>query len=195
MKMPLEKSTTINDAVQGAVTIQNKLLDDMIILRSDGTPTYMLAVVVDDHDMGISHVIRGDDHLNNAFRQLMVYRGMGWQPPIFAHIPLIHGNDGAKLSKRHGALGVNAYRDMGFLPDAMFNYLLRLGWGHGDTNFLPVNRLLNFFRLICGKSPARFDLEKLRGVNAHYLQQLNSSALYNLIAPHITQPALLLKTD
>jgi glutamyl-tRNA synthetase len=186
MKMPLEKSTTINDAVQGAVTIQNKLLDDMIILRSDGTPTYMLAVVVDDHDMGISHVIRGDDHLNNAFRQLMVYRGMGWQPPIFAHIPLIHGNDGAKLSKRHGALGVDAYREMGFLPDAMINYLLRLGWGHGDSEFFTREQAIEFFSLDnVGKSPARFDLEKLRGVNAHYLQQLNSSALYNLIAPHI----------
>ena len=186
MKMPSDGSTTIQDVVQGAVTIQNKVLDDMVILRGDGSPTYMLAVVVDDHNMGITHVIRGDDHLNNAFRQLMVYRGMGWQPPVFAHIPLIHGNDGAKLSKRHGALGIDAYRDMGFLPDAMINYLLRLGWGHGDTEFFTREKAVELFALDnIGKSPARFDLEKLRGVNAHYLQQLDGSALYNLITPHI----------
>ncbi|MDA0332710.1 MAG: glutamate--tRNA ligase [Proteobacteria bacterium] len=187
MKMPSDGSTTIEDAVQGAVTIQNKVLDDMVILRGDGSPTYMLAVVVDDHDMGITHVIRGDDHLNNAFRQLMVYRGMGWQAPVFAHIPLIHGSDGAKLSKRHSALGVDAYRDMGFLPDAMVNYLLRLGWGHGDTEFFSREQAIALFSLDnVGKSPARFDLEKLRGVNAHYLQKLDGTALYDLIAPHIT---------
>ena len=187
MKMPSDGSTTIEDAVQGAVTIQNKVLDDMVILRGDGSPTYMLAVVVDDHDMGITHVIRGDDHLNNAFRQLMVYRGMGWQAPVFAHIPLIHGSDGAKLSKRHGALGVDAYRDMGFLPDAMVNYLLRLGWGHGNTEFFSREQAIALFSLDnVGKSPARFDLEKLRGVNAHYLQKLDGTALYDLIAPHIT---------
>ena len=187
MKMPSDGSTTIEDAVQGAVTIQNKVLDDMVILRGDGSPTYMLAVVVDDHDMGITHVIRGDDHLNNAFRQLMVYRGMGWQAPVFAHIPLIHGSDGAKLSKRHGALGVDAYRDMGFLPDAMVKYLLRLGWGHGDTEFFSREQAIALFSLDnVGKSPARFDLEKLRGVNAHYLQKLDGTALYDLIAPHIT---------
>lgn len=187
MKMPSEGSTTIEDAVQGAVTIQNKVLDDMVILRGDGSPTYMLAVVVDDHDMGITHVIRGDDHLNNAFRQLMVYRGMGWHAPVFAHIPLIHGNDGTKLSKRHGALGVKTYRDMGFLPDAMINYLLRLGWGHGDTEFFSLEQAIDLFSLDnVGKSPARFDLEKLRVVNAHYLQQLDVTALYDLIAPHIT---------
>jgi glutamyl-tRNA synthetase len=187
MKMPSDGSTTIEDAVQGAVTIQNKVLDDMVILRGDGSPTYMLAVVVDDHDMGITHVIRGDDHLNNAFRQLMVYRGMGWQAPVFAHIPLIHGSDGAKLSKRHGALGVDAYRDMGFLPDAMVNYLLRLGWGHGDTEFFSREQAIALFSLDnVGKSPARFDLEKLRGVNAHYLQKLDGTALYDLIAPYFT---------
>ena len=169
MKMPSDGSTTIEDAVQGVVTIQNKVLDDMVILRGDGSPTYMLAVVVDDHDMGITHVIRGDDHLNNAFRQLMVYRGMEWKVPIFAHIPLIHGDDGAKLSKRHGTLGVDAYRDMGFLPDAMVNYLLRLGWGHGDTEFFSREKAIELFSLEnVGKSPARFDLEKLRDVNAHY---------------------------
>jgi len=158
----------------------------MVILRGDGSPTYMLAVVVDDHDMGITHVIRGDDHLNNAFRQLMVYQGMGWQAPVFAHIPMIHGSDGAKLSKRHGALGVDAYREMGFLPDAMFNYLLRLGWSHGDTEFFSREQAIDWFSLDnVGKSPARFDLEKLRGVNAHYLQQLDPAAVYDLILPHI----------
>ena len=128
--------TTINDAVQGEVSVQNNEVDDFIILRSDGTPTYMLAVVVDDHDMGVTHLIRGDDHLNNAFRQLAIIRAMGWPEPVYAHIPLIHGNDGAKLSKRHGALGVEAYRDMGIMSDAMFNYLLRLGWGHGDDEII-----------------------------------------------------------
>ena len=188
MRMPSDGSTTIEDAVQGAVTIQNKILDDMVILRTDGSPTYMLAVVVDDHNMGITHVIRGDDHLNNAFRQLMVYRGMEWQAPVFAHIPLIHGSDGAKLSKRHGALGIDAYRDMGFLPDAMVNYLLRLGWGHGDTEFFSREQAIELFSLEgVGKSPARFDLEKLRGVNANYLQQLDAATLYHLIAPHIAQ--------
>ena len=123
MRMPKDGSTTIRDAVQGDVTVQNHVLDDMIILRADGSPTYMLAVVVDDHDMGITHVIRGDDHLNNAFRQYMVYQGMGWRVPVFAHIPLIHGSDGAKLSKRHGALGIDSYRTMGFLPEAIFSYL------------------------------------------------------------------------
>ena len=187
MKMPSDGSTTIDDAVQGAVTIQNKVLDDMVILRGDGSPTYMLAVVVDDHDMGITHVIRGDDHLNNAFRQLMVYQGMGWQAPVFAHIPLIHGSDGAKMSKRHGALGVDAYREMGFLSDAMFNYLLRLGWSHGDTEFFSRAQAVDWFSLDqVGKSPARFDLEKLRGVNAHYLQQLDAASLYDLILPHVT---------
>ena len=186
MKMPSDGSTTIEDAVQGAVTIQNKILDDMVILRGDGSPTYMLAAVVDDHNMGITHVIRGDDHLNNAFRQLMVYSGMEWQAPVFAHIPLIHGSDGAKLSKRHGALSIDAYREMGFLPDAMFNYLLRLGWSHGDTEFFSREQATELFSLKgVGKSPARFDLEKLRGINARYLQQLDAATLYHLVAPHI----------
>ena len=186
MKMPSDGSTKIEDVVQGTVTIQNKVLDDMVILRSDGSPTYMLAVVVDDHDMGITNVIRGDDHLNNAFRQLMVYRGMGWQAPVFAHIPLIHGSDGAKLSKRHGALGVDAYREMGFLPDAMFNYLLRLSWSHGNTEFFSRKQAIEWFSLDnVGKSPARFDPEKLRGINAHYLQQLDQATVYDLVLPHI----------
>ena len=186
LKMPDEGITSITDMVQGEVTVQNDRLDDLVLLRSDGSPTYMLAVVVDDHDMGITHVIRGDDHLNNAFRQYHIYQAAGWSVPVFGHIPLIHGPDGAKLSKRHGALGVDTYRDMGFLPDAMVNYLLRLGWGHGDTEFFSREKAIELFSLgNVGKSPAQFDLEKLRGVNAHYLQQLDSATLYDLIAPHI----------
>ena len=192
MRMPDAGETTIDDAVQGQVTIQNQTLDDMVILRADGTPTYMLAVVVDDHDMGITHVIRGDDHLNNAFRQSMVYRGMDWNVPIFAHIPLIHGADGAKLSKRHGALGVDAYRDMGFLADAVINYLLRLGWSHGDDEIISRDNAIAWFDLKqVGKSPARFDFDKLADVNSHYLRDLDANAVWNLISPHIeaTSPA------
>ena len=187
MKMPKDGSTTIRDAVQGDVTVQNRVLDDMIILRADGSPTYMLAVVVDDHDMGITHVIRGDDHLNNAFRQYMVYQGMGWQVPIFAHIPLIHGSDGAKLSKRHGALGIDSYRKMGFLPETMFSYLLRLGWSYGDKDIITRDDAIRLFDLgRIGKSPARFDSDKLRDVNAHFIKEMDDNALYDLITPHIT---------
>jgi len=186
MRMPDTGETTIDDAVQGQVTIQNQTLDDMVILRADGTPTYMLAVVVDDHDMGITHVIRGDDHLNNAFRQTMVYRGMGWDVPVFAHIPLIHGADGAKLSKRHGALGVDAYRDMGFLPQAVANYLLRLGWSHGDDEIIARNDAIAWFDLNqVGKSPARFDFDKLADVNSHYLRNLDADTVWDLISPHL----------
>ena len=157
--MPDDGATTIDDAVQGSVTVQNSVLDDMVILRADGTPTYMLAVVVDDHDMGITHVIRGDDHLNNAVRQYMVYQGMGWDVPVFAHIPLIYGSDGAKLSKRHGALGVDAYREMGFLADAMTNYLLRLGWGHGDEEIISHDNAVAWFGLDkVGRAPSRFEI-------------------------------------
>ncbi len=186
MRMPDSGETTIDDAVQGRVTVQNQTLDDMVILRADGTPTYMLAVVVDDHDMGITHVIRGDDHLNNAFRQSMVYRGMGWDVPVFAHIPLIHGADGAKLSKRHGALGVDAYREMGFLPDAMTNYLLRLGWSHGDEEIISRQDAVAWFDLAhVGKSPARFDSDKLADLNSHYLRRLDADTIWDLIVPHI----------
>ena len=186
MKMPDSGSTTIADAVQGSVTVQNHVLDDMVVLRADGSPTYMLAVVVDDHDMGITHGIRGDDHLNNAFRQYMVYKGMGWDIPVFAHIPLIHGSDGAKLSKRHGALGVDSYRDMGFLPDAMFSYLLRLGWSHGDMDIIPRDEAIDLFDLSrIGKSPARFDSDKLRDVNAYFIKTMDDDALYELIAASI----------
>ena len=191
MKMPDEGSTTITDLVQGDVTVQNRIVDDMVILRADGTPTYMLAVVVDDHDMGITHVIRGDDHLNNAFRQTMVYRGMGWDVPEFAHIPLIHGVDGAKLSKRHGALGVGAYRDQGYLADAMLNYLLRLGWSHGDDEMISRAEAIDWFSLdAVGRAPARFDPEKLADLNAHYLRAMDDDSLYALIAPKITPTSL-----
>ena len=187
MKMPKDGSTTISDAVQGDVTVQNHVLDDMIILRADGSPTYMLAVVVDDHDMGITHVIRGDDHLNNAFRQYMVYQGMRWQVPVFAHIPLIHGSDGTKLSKRHGALGIDTYRKMGFLPETMFSYLLRLGWSYGDKEIITRNDAIKLFDLgRIGKSPARFDSDKLRDVNAHFFREMDDNALHDLIKPHIT---------
>ncbi len=191
MKMPDEGSTRITDLVQGEVTVQNRTLDDMVILRADGTPTYMLAVVVDDHDMGITHVIRGDDHLNNAFRQTMVYRGMAWDVPEFAHIPLIHGVDGAKLSKRHGALGVGGYRDQGYLADAMLNYLLRLGWSHGDDEMISRAQAIDWFSLdAVGRAPARFDPEKLTDLNAHYLRAMDDESLYALIAPKITSKSL-----
>ena len=184
MKMPDEGAMTIEDAVQGTVTVQNQQLDDMVILRADGSPTYMLAVVVDDHDMGVTHVIRGDDHLNNAFRQAMVYRGMGWDVPVFAHIPLIHGADGAKLSKRHGALGVDAYRDMGFLPEAVVNYLLRLGWSHGDEEIISREDAIDWFGLDrVGKSPARFDMDKLADINSHYLRTMGDDALWDMVSP------------
>jgi glutamyl-tRNA synthetase len=185
LKAPRTGETVIEDAVQGRVVVQNVELDDMILLRSDGTPTYMLAVVVDDHDMGVTHVIRGDDHLNNAFRQLGIIRAMDWPEPVYAHIPLIHGSDGAKLSKRHGALGVDAYRDeMGMLPEAVFNYLLRLGWGHGDKEIMDRDRAIELFDLPgVGRSPSRFDLKKLENLNAHYVRAADDARLAGLAAP------------
>lgn len=184
LKAPQEGSTSIKDLVQGEVTVGNSHLDDMILLRSDGTPTYMLAVVVDDHDMGITHVIRGDDHLINAFRQKQIYEAMGWHTPEFAHIPLIHGADGAKLSKRHGALGVDAYRDMGFLPEAVCNYLLRLGWAHGDHEIIPVEQAIQWFDTDgLGKSPSRFDMVKLTSLNAYYMKLAEDKRLVGLVAP------------
>jgi glutamyl-tRNA synthetase len=187
MKAPQTGETVIEDAVQGRVVVQNAELDDMILLRSDGTPTYMLAVVVDDNDMGVTHVIRGDDHLNNAFRQLGIIRAMGWEEPTYAHIPLIHGSDGAKLSKRHGALGVDAYRDeMGMLPEAVLNYLLRLGWGHGDEEFIPLTRAIELFDVGgVGRSPSRFDIKKLENLNGHYLREADDARLAALVAPRI----------
>ncbi|MDE2410682.1 MAG: glutamate--tRNA ligase [Sphingomonadales bacterium] len=192
IKAPHEGETTIDDLVQGSITVANIELDDFILLRSDGTPTYMLAVVVDDHDMGVTHVIRGDDHINNAFRQLLIIRGMhavegGWPDPAYGHVPLIHGADGAKLSKRHGALGVDAYRDdMGILPEALFNYLLRLGWGHGDDEIISRNQAVEWFDIAhVGKGAARFDLAKLQNLNGHYLREADDARLATLVAPRM----------
>jgi len=182
VKMPRGGAVTIQDRVQGSVTVQNDELDDMIILRSDGTPTYMLAVVVDDHDMGVTHIVRGDDHLNNAFRQMPIYKAMGWPLPVYAHIPLIHGPDGKKLSKRHGALGVEAYEEMGFLPAAMRNYLLRLGWSHGDDEIISTEQAIEWFNLEnIGKGPSRFDFDKIDSLNAHYMRSLNAADLLPFI--------------
>lgn len=187
LKAPREGETVIEDAVQGRVVVQNAELDDMILLRSDGSPTYMLAVVVDDQDMGVTHVIRGDDHLNNAFRQLGIIKAMGWEEPVYAHIPLIHGADGAKLSKRHGAMGVDAYRDeLGMLPEAVCNYLLRLGWGHGDEEIISPERAIELFDLAgVGRSPSRFDLKKLENLNGHYIREADDARLAALVAPRI----------
>jgi glutamyl-tRNA synthetase len=187
LKAPKEGETVIDDQVQGRVTVQNEELDDFVLLRSDGSPTYMLAVVVDDHDMGVTHVIRGDDHLNNAFRQLAIIRAMGWPEPVYGHVPLIHGQDGAKLSKRHGALGVETYRDeLGILPEALFNYLLRLGWGHGDDEIISRDQAVLWFDIdAVGKSPSRFDLKKLENLNGHYLREADPARLAALAAPKI----------
>jgi glutamyl-tRNA synthetase len=184
LKAPREGETVIEDLVQGRVAVANAELDDFVLLRSDGTPTYMLAVVVDDHDMGVTHIIRGDDHLNNAFRQLVIIGAMEWPRPTYAHIPLIHGPDGAKLSKRHGALGVDAYRDeLGILPEALFNYLLRLGWGHGDSEIISKEEAVAWFDLDhVGKSPSRFDMKKLENLNGHYIREADDARLASLVA-------------
>jgi glutamyl-tRNA synthetase len=186
LKAPREGETAIEDRVQGRVVVQNSELDDMVLLRSDGTPTYMLAVVVDDHDMGITHVIRGDDHLNNAFRQLGIIKAMGWPEPVYAHVPLIHGADGAKMSKRHGATGVMDYRELGFLPEALVNYLLRLGWGHGDEEIISREDATRWFDLDgVGRSPSRFDTKKLENLNGHYIREASDGRLAGLAAPRI----------
>jgi glutamyl-tRNA synthetase len=178
LRAPREGETAVDDIVQGRVTWRNDTLDDLILLRSDGTPTYMLAVVVDDHDMGVTHVIRGDDHLTNAARQSLIYRAMGWDLPVFAHIPLIHGPDGAKLSKRHGALGVEAYRDMGFLAAGMRNYLARLGWSHGNDEFFTTEQAIAWFDLRhLGKAPARFDLGKLEALSGQHIRAADDTEL------------------
>ncbi|KAA5595738.1 glutamate--tRNA ligase [Blastochloris sulfoviridis] len=178
LKAPLDGETAIEDLVQGRVTWQNRDLDDLVLLRSDGTPTYMLAVVVDDHDMRVTHVIRGDDHLTNAARQTHIYDAMGWSVPAFAHIPLIHGPDGAKLSKRHGALGVDAYRAMGYLPAALRNYLVRLGWSHGDQEIFSTEEMIAAFDVSrIGRSAARFDFAKLESLNGHYMRNTADAEL------------------
>ncbi len=186
-KAPREGEQAIDDLVQGKVTVANRQLDDMIILRSDGSPTYMHSVVVDDHDMDITHVIRGDDHLTNAFRQRQLYDAMGWPVPVFAHIPLIHGADGAKMSKRHGALAIGAYRDEGYLPEALRNYLLRLGWGHGDEEIISDEQAVEWFDVAdVGKNPARFDFVKLDSLNAHYLRGRDDESIVALLAARRT---------
>ncbi|MDF2688390.1 MAG: glutamate--tRNA ligase [Microvirga sp.] len=178
LKAPTEGETVVEDEVQGRVVWQNKDLDDLVLLRSDGTPTYMLAVVVDDHDMDVTHVIRGDDHLTNAARQTQIYQALGWDVPKMAHIPLIHGPDGAKLSKRHGALGVEAYRSLGYLPEAVRNYLVRLGWSYGDQEIFSTQEMIDAFDLgSIGRSPARFDFAKLENLNGHYMRQADDERL------------------
>jgi glutamyl-tRNA synthetase len=188
-KAPSSGETVIEDQVQGRVVWQNENLDDLVLLRSDGTPTYMLAVVVDDHDMGVTHIIRGDDHLTNGARQKQIYEALGWQVPVMAHIPLIHGPDGSKLSKRHGALGVDAYRAMGYLPAAMRNYLVRLGWSHGDQEIFSTEEMIAAFDLPqIGRSPARFDFAKLESLNGHYIRQTSEADMVTemeRLLPHL----------
>lgn len=172
----------IDDMVQGLVSVENKILDDLVLLRADGTPTYMLAVVVDDHDMGVTHIIRGDDHLNNAFRQKIIYEALGWDIPKMAHIPLIHGQDGAKLSKRHGAVGVESYRDMGYLPEAIFSYLLRLGWSHGDDEIITKEDAIRWFDgTHIGKAPSRIDFNKMKNINSIFLRKISEDKALEII--------------
>src|SRR6516225_9429729 len=186
LKAPQEGSTTIRDRVQGDVTVANGELDDLIILRADGTPTYNLSVVVDDHDMAITHVIRGDDHLNNAFRQTQIYNALDWRVPEFAHLPLIHGPDGTKMSKRHGAVGIDAYRDLGYLPEAVRNYLMRLGWSHGDDEIISTEEAIQWFDLdAVGRAPARFDFAKLDNLSGHYIRIAADERLCDLVAQRL----------
>jgi glutamyl-tRNA synthetase len=195
LRAPLAGETVVEDQVQGRVVWQNENLDDLVLLRSDGTPTYMLAVVVDDHDMGVTHIIRGDDHLTNAARQSQIYQALGWQVPVMAHLPLILGPDGSKLSKRHGALGVDAYRAMGYLPEAMRNYLVRLGWSHGDQEIFSDAEMKAAFDLPqIGRSPARFDFAKLESINGHYIRQTPDADLVariEALLPHLAGGAAL----
>jgi glutamyl-tRNA synthetase len=184
LKSPLDGEVVVRDHVRGDVRVPAGQLEDLVILRSDGTPTYNLAVVVDDHDMGVTHVIRGEDHLTNAAKQVVMYQRMGWDVPEFAHVPMIHGPDGAKLSKRHGALGVEAYRDMGYLPEALRNYLLRLGWSHGDDEIISTEQAIEWFNLEgTGKSASRFDFVKLENLNGHYIREAADERLVELIVP------------
>ena len=182
IKSPLSGEIVVDDHVQGKVVFKTENLDDFIILRSDGTPTYMHAVVVDDHDMGVTHIIRGDDHLTNAARQIIIYNAMGWTVPEMAHIPLIHGADGAKMSKRHGAVGVEVYRQMGYLPEAMRNYLARLGWSHGDDEIFSTEQMVEWFSLDgLNKGAARFDFVKLENINGHYIREAKPDYLYDIM--------------
>lgn len=186
LKSPLTGETVVVDEVLGTITVSNEELDDMVLLRSDGTPTYMLSVVVDDHDMGITHIVRGNDHMRNASRQTLLYQAMNWDIPVFAHIPLIHGPDGAKLSKRHGALGVDAYRDMGYLPEAVRNYLCRLGWSHGDDEIFSTTQAIEWFSLDgINKSASRFDFQKLENLNSHYIRTMDEAELFEAALPFL----------
>ncbi|MFN9927149.1 MAG: glutamate--tRNA ligase, partial [Phenylobacterium sp.] len=186
LKAPLDGETVIQDAVKGEVRFQNRQLDDLILLRTDGTPTYNLAVVVDDHEMEITHVIRGDDHLNNAARQTLIYQALGWEVPVWAHLPLIHGPDGAKLSKRHGAQAVSEFDEMGYLPETMRNYLARLGWGHGDDEIFSDAQAAAWFDIKdVVSAPARLDWDKLNHLNHHYIRQADPARLAGLAARHI----------
>jgi len=188
LKAPKEGVTIVKDLLQGNVVVQNSQLDDMILLRSNGSPTYMLAVVVDDHDMGITHIIRGDDHLSNAHRQQILYEALEYNIPAMVHIPLIHGPDGAKLSKRHGALGTESYKDMGYLPEALCNYLLRLGWAHGDDEIIPRDKAIEWFNIEgLGKSSARLDFNKMKFLNAQYLRQKNDAELTDIVIKMIEE--------
>jgi glutamyl-tRNA synthetase len=195
-KAPRDGKTTITDAVQSSVSFPNSALDDLIILRSNGAPTYNLAVVVDDHDMGVTHVIRGDDHLNNAARQQQIYDALGWRAPVFAHVPLIHGSDGAKLSKRHGALGVEAYREQGYLAEALASYLIRLGWSHGDDEIIPLEKALEWFDLnAVNKAPSRLDIDKLNHVNAHYIAVLPDEVFIDKAKPFLEQAGVMVNAE
>lgn len=186
----------VKDLVQGEIKISHEQLDDFIILRSDGSPTYMLSVVVDDHDMGVTHIIRGDDHINNAFRQRLIFEAMGWDIPEYAHLPLILGPDGAKMSKRHGAASVGEYKDMGYLPEALLNYLLRLGWGHGDDEIIPREKAIEWFGLeAANKAAPKFDFAKLESLNAHYIKEADDETLAELILPILNETYGLLPDD
>ena len=188
LRVPDSSKMTILDEVQGEISIDSDEIDDLILLRADGTPTYMLAVVVDDHDMGVTHVIRGDDHLRNAFRQTPIYQAMGWKIPAWAHLPMIHGDDGAKLSKRHGALGVEAYKDMGYLPEGVCNYLMRLGWSHGDQEIFSLEEAAQVFKLQnINKAPSRIDFDKLADINGHHIRATSASDLVDLITPILAE--------
>ncbi len=182
IKAPLDGATTIDDEVQGSITVQNEQLDDFIILRSDGSPTYMLAVVVDDNDMGVTHVLRGDDHMNNAFRQKVIIDAMGWKTPVYGHLPMILGQDGSKLSKRHGAVSLEDFKALGYLPETVFNYLMRLGWSHGDDEIISRKQAIEWFDLDgVNKSPAKFDYDKIENLNAHYIKEMDNKSFCNLV--------------
>jgi len=190
LRAPDGGDRVVEDGVQGSVKVHASEIDDLVLLRADGTPTYMLAVVVDDHDMGVTHVIRGDDHLRNTFRQIPIYEAMGWDVPSFSHLPMIHGNDGAKLSKRHGALSTTVYRDLGYLPEGMKAYLLRLGWSHGDQEIFTEEEAIRLFSLDgINKAPARLDLEKLGTVNAHFIREADDDRLFDLLKPFLETEA------